>query len=114
MLDDFQHEQATCYLVKDKGLVVMTSCGHRSIVNSVRAAMKVSGVDQVHAVVGGFHLMPTSDSYVQATISALKELQPAWVIPMHCSGTRFYELARQATPGRVLLSSTGTRFTFGA
>lgn len=112
--DDFQHEQATCYHVKDKGLVVMTSCGHRGIVNSVRAAMKVSGVDRIHAVLGGFHLMPASDDAVRSTIAELKALDVAWLIPMHCTGSRFYDLARQEMPGRVLLSSTGTRFTFGA
>jgi len=111
--DDFQHEQATCYLVKGKGLVVMTSCGHRGIVNSVRAAMKVSGVDRIHAVLGGFHLMPASDDAVRATIAELKALDMGWLIPMHCTGSRFYDLARQEMPGRVLLSSTGARFTFG-
>lgn len=112
--DDFQHEQATCFHVKGKGLVVMTSCGHRGIVNSVRAAMKVSGAEKIHAILGGFHLMPTPEDYVRSTVAALKELNPDYLIPMHCSGSRFYEIARQEMPGRVLLSSTGTRFLFGA
>jgi 7,8-dihydropterin-6-yl-methyl-4-(beta-D-ribofuranosyl)aminobenzene 5'-phosphate synthase len=111
--DDFQHEQATCFHVKGRGLVVITACGHRGIVNSVLAAMKVSGVDKVHAVMGGFHLMPTPDDYVRGTVAALKELKPDYLVPMHCSGTRFYEIAKQEMPGRVLLSSTGTRFVFG-
>ncbi len=112
--DDFQHEHATCFLVKGKGLVVMTSCGHRGIVNSVRGAIKVSGVSKVHAILGGFHLAPLPIEYVRETVAALKEINPDWVIPMHCSGSAFYEVARQEMPGRVLLSSTGTRFTFGA
>lgn len=112
--DDFQHEQATCFNIKGKGLVVMTSCGHRGIVNSVRAAMRVSGVQKVHAILGGFHLMPMPDDYVRNTVAALKELNPDYLIPMHCSGTTFYEMAKLELPGRVLLSSTGTRFVFGA
>ena len=112
--DDFQHEQATCFNIKGKGLVVLTSCGHRGIVNSVRGAIRVSGIDKIHAVVGGFHLMPMPDDYVRSTVAALKELNPDYLIPMHCSGTPFYEIAKQEMPGRVLLSSTGTRFTFGA
>jgi 7,8-dihydropterin-6-yl-methyl-4-(beta-D-ribofuranosyl)aminobenzene 5'-phosphate synthase len=112
--DDFQHEQATCFHVKGKGLVVMTSCGHRGIVNSVRSAMKVSGVSKVHAIVGGFHLMPLPEDYVRRTIGALKELNPDYLIPMHCTGEPFYEIAKHEMPGRVLLSSTGTRFVFGA
>jgi 7,8-dihydropterin-6-yl-methyl-4-(beta-D-ribofuranosyl)aminobenzene 5'-phosphate synthase len=112
--DDFQHEQATCFNLKGKGLVVLTSCGHRGIVNSVRSAMKVSGLNKVHAVVGGFHLAPMPLDYVQRTVATLKELNPDYLIPMHCSGTTFYEIAKQELPGRVPLSSTGTTFVFGA
>ncbi len=111
--DDFQHEQATCYKVKGKGLVIMTSCGHRGIVNSVRGAIKVAGIDKMHAIIGGFHLMPLPAEYVRETVAALKEFDPDYLIPMHCTGTPFYEMAKQELPGRVLLSSTGTRFGFG-
>ncbi|MEK7438856.1 MAG: MBL fold metallo-hydrolase [Pseudomonadota bacterium] len=112
--DDFQHEHAACYNVKGKGLVVMTSCGHRGIVNSVHGAIKVSGISKVHAILGGFHLMPMSQEYVHSTVAALKEFDPDYLIPMHCTGTPFYEAAKQELPGRVLLSSTGSRYTFGA
>jgi len=111
--DDFQHEHALCFNLRGKGLVVLTSCGHRGVVNSVRAAMKVSGVSKVHAVIGGFHLAPMPADYVRGTVAALKELNPDVLVPMHCSGPAFYEIAKQEMPGRVLLSSTGTRFTFG-
>lgn len=112
--DDFQHEHATCFNVKGKGLVIMTSCGHRGIVNSVRGAIKVSGIAKVHAILGGFHLAPMPEEYVRSTVAALKAFNPDYLIPMHCTGTAFYEAAKQELPGRVLLSSTGTRFTFGA
>jgi 7,8-dihydropterin-6-yl-methyl-4-(beta-D-ribofuranosyl)aminobenzene 5'-phosphate synthase len=112
--DDFQHEHATCFNVKGKGLVVMTSCGHRGIVNSVRGAIKVSGISKVHAILGGFHLMPMPEDYVDSTVAALKEFDPDYLIPMHCTGTPFYEAAKRAMPGRVLLSSTGTKYTFQA
>src|SRR5487761_2174403 len=112
--DDFQHEHATCFNVKGKGLVIMTSCGHRGIVNSVRGAIKASGIAKVHAILGGFHLAPMPEEYVHSTVAALKAFKPDSLIPMHCPGTTFYEAAKRELPGRVLLSSTGTRFTFGA
>jgi len=34
--DEHVHEHATCFNLKDKGLVVISSCGHVGIVNSVR------------------------------------------------------------------------------
>nr|MBA2294792.1 MBL fold metallo-hydrolase [Actinomycetota bacterium] len=52
ILDD----QALVALVRGRGLVVLTGCGHSGIVNIVRYAQKLSGVRKVHAVIGGFHL----------------------------------------------------------
>lgn len=112
--DDFQHEQATAFVVKDKGLVVLTSCGHRGVVNSVRTAQKVSGVNKVHAILGGFHLAPHPADYQRQTAEALKALEPDWLIPMHCSGETFLAVAQQVLGDKVIRSSTGTRFSFGA
>ncbi len=50
-----EHVHATCYNLQDKGLVVISSCGHVCIVNSVRQAQEFSGVRKIHAIVGGFH-----------------------------------------------------------
>ncbi len=111
--DDFSHEQATCYNVKGRGLVVMTSCGHRGVVNSVRRAMQVSGVNKVHAVIGGFHLAPHSPEYCRDTVMALKEINPDLVVPAHCTGETFIAIASQEMAGKVARSSTGTRLIFG-
>ena len=51
--DNFQGEHATAFLVKDRGLVVITSCGHAGVINSVRQVQKATGVEKVHAVGGG-------------------------------------------------------------
>jgi 7,8-dihydropterin-6-yl-methyl-4-(beta-D-ribofuranosyl)aminobenzene 5'-phosphate synthase len=114
LVDDFLHEQASCFHVKGKGLVVMTSCGHRGIVNTVKAAIEVSGVSRVHAILGGFHLMPLSADYARDTARELARFEPDCLIPMHCSGETFFDAARQAMPGKVIRTSTGTCFTFGA
>jgi 7,8-dihydropterin-6-yl-methyl-4-(beta-D-ribofuranosyl)aminobenzene 5'-phosphate synthase len=113
LVDDFQHEQSTCYHVKGKGLVVMTSCGHRGVVNTIEAAIRVSGVSRVHAVLGGFHLMPMPAEYARQSAEAIARFEPDCLIPMHCSGETFIEAAKQVMPGKVLRSSTGTRFVFG-
>jgi 7,8-dihydropterin-6-yl-methyl-4-(beta-D-ribofuranosyl)aminobenzene 5'-phosphate synthase len=113
--DDFQHEIATNFLLKGKGLVVLTSCSHRGVVNTVRQAQLASGVQKVHAIIGGMHLVPplTSD-YIRETVANLKEINPDYIIPGHCSGETFYEIAKAEMPGKVIPSIVGTRFTFGA
>ncbi len=111
--DDFPGEHATCYHVKDRGLVVISSCGHKGIVNSVRQAQAVSGVEKVHAVMGGFHLVPASESYIAQTVQELKAINPDHVMPMHCSGPGFIKEMQNEFPEKLVLSYTGSRFIFG-
>lgn len=113
--DDFDHEIATTYLVKGKGLVVLTSCSHRGVINAVKQAQAVSGVEKVHAVIGGFHIVPPlGDDYIRQTIAAFQEINPDYLVPAHCTGDRFYDLARDAMGDKVIHSAVGTRFVFGA
>jgi 7,8-dihydropterin-6-yl-methyl-4-(beta-D-ribofuranosyl)aminobenzene 5'-phosphate synthase len=112
--DQFRHEIATAYNVKGRGLVVLTSCSHRGVVNAVKQAQAASGVDKVHAVIGGFHLAPYKEDYLRDTIAALKQIDLDYVIPVHCSGEPFYEMAKAEMPAKLLRSYTGTQFVFGA
>ena len=112
--DEHVHEHATCFNIRGKGLVVISSCGHVGIVNSVRQAQEVSGVQKVHAIVGGFHLGPAPADYLKQVIAEIKKLQPDVVIPMHCSGLNFILEAQQQMAGSVISTSTGSRLTFSA
>ena len=112
--DQFRHEIATAYNLKGRGLVVLTSCSHRGVVNIIKRAQEVSGIRKVHAVLGGFHLAPFPDDYIGNVAASLKELDPDYVVPMHCSGEAFWDKGRQAMPGKLLRSFTGTQFVFSA
>jgi 7,8-dihydropterin-6-yl-methyl-4-(beta-D-ribofuranosyl)aminobenzene 5'-phosphate synthase len=113
--DDFDHEIATVYNVKGKGLVVLTSCSHRGVINAIRQAQKVSGIDKIHAVIGGFHIVPPlGDDYIRDTIAAFREIDPDHLIPAHCTGDRVYDLAREQMGDKVIHSAVGTRFIFEA
>jgi 7,8-dihydropterin-6-yl-methyl-4-(beta-D-ribofuranosyl)aminobenzene 5'-phosphate synthase len=110
--DQFRHELATAFNLKGRGLVVLTSCSHRGVVNAIKQAQAASGINKVHAVIGGFHLAPYQSDYLRQTIAALKEIDPDYVVPLHCSGEPFYDLARAEIPTKLLRSYTGTRFVF--
>ena len=112
--DTFQGEHATAYHVKDRGLVVITSCGHAGVINSVRQAQKASGVDKVHAIVGGFHLAPAPDEIIAKTVEAFKGIDPDYIIPMHCTGLNTIMAVHNAMPKKLVMPSTGTRVIFGA
>jgi 7,8-dihydropterin-6-yl-methyl-4-(beta-D-ribofuranosyl)aminobenzene 5'-phosphate synthase len=111
--DTFQGEHATIYHVKDRGLVVITSCGHAGVINSVRAAQKASGIQKVHAIIGGFHLAPAPDEIVAKTVAAFKDIDADYVIPMHCSGVNMIMAVHMAMPKKLVMPSTGTRVVFG-
>jgi 7,8-dihydropterin-6-yl-methyl-4-(beta-D-ribofuranosyl)aminobenzene 5'-phosphate synthase len=112
--DQFRHEIATTFNLKGRGLIVLTSCSHRGVVNAVKQVQTVAGVNKVHAVIGGFHLAAYKDDYVRETVSSLKEIDPDYVIPLHCTGEPFYEIAKAEIPAKLLRSYTGTRFVFDA
>jgi len=107
------NEHATCYHLKDRGLIVISSCGHSGIVNTTRQAMKVSGVDRVHAILGGFHLFPADEDYLRQTVAELKAINPDVLIPMHCSGPGLITALRNSMPDQLVPSTTGTEYVFG-
>jgi len=111
--DKHPDEHATCYVVQGRGLVVISSCGHSGIVNTVKSAMAVSGVDKLHAVIGGFHLGVAPNDYIDHTVAELKALAPDVLVPMHCTGKGFIAAALREMPQQTVLTNTGSRFTFG-
>ena len=111
--DQHPDEHATCYIVKGRGLVVISSCGHAGIVNTVRSAMAAANVDKVHAVIGGFHLGVAPQEYLQHTLRELERINPDVILPMHCTGEPFIAMLRERMPGKVVYSNVGSRFTFG-
>lgn len=111
--DNHPEEHATCYIVRGRGLVVISSCGHIGIVNTVKAAIAISGIDKLHAVVGGFHLAASKQDYIDHTVDALAELDPDVVLPMHCTGRDFIETMRHRMPDKLVGANLGSRYTFG-
>lgn len=112
--DQHWHEHAACFRLGDRGLVVISSCGHAGIINALKRAREVSGVERIYALAGGFHLAPAPDDYLRQVMAALKKFVLAHVLPMHCSGQNFIDLAKQEMPEKLVLCSTGSRYTFTA
>jgi len=112
--DQFRHEIASVFNLKGKGLIILSSCSHRGVINAIKQAQTTSGVTKVHAVIGGFHLAPYKEDYVRDTVAAIKDMDIDYVIPLHCTGEPFYEIAKAEIPNKLLRSYTGTRFVFSA
>lgn len=110
--DPIKDDQALVMHLKDRGLVVISGCSHSGIVNTVRYAKKLTGVEKIHAVLGGFHLSGAFfEKILDPTISELKSLSPEVVAPMHCTGRKAMEQFSRKFPSEFVLNSVGSKIT---
>jgi 7,8-dihydropterin-6-yl-methyl-4-(beta-D-ribofuranosyl)aminobenzene 5'-phosphate synthase len=108
ILDD----QALVLSLRDRGLVVLTGCGHAGIVNTVRYVRRLTGIDAIAAVIGGFHLSgPMFEPIIEPTVDALAELSPALLVPAHCTGWRAVHRLATRFPDAFVMSTVGTTIT---
>ena len=101
--------------VRGRGLVVLTGCGHSGAVNTVRHAMRLTGADRLHGLLGGLHLGgPFFEPIIEPTVQALTELDPALLVPGHCTGWRAQHALAAALPHSWVQGSSGTRYVLAA
>jgi 7,8-dihydropterin-6-yl-methyl-4-(beta-D-ribofuranosyl)aminobenzene 5'-phosphate synthase len=108
ILDD----QALVVRVRDRGLVILSGCGHAGIINTVRYACRLTGEDTVAAVIGGFHLSgPMFERIIEPTVDALADLSPDLLVPAHCTGWRAVHRIATRFPDGFVMSTVGTTIT---
>jgi len=111
--DPIEDDTSIVMNLKDKGLVIVSGCAHAGIVNTVRHAMAVTGIDKVHAVMGGFHLSgPFFEPIIDRTTEELKKIHPAFIIPTHCTGRKAIMAMEKQMPEQFILNMAGTKLTF--
>ena len=102
-------DQCAIIHVRDKGLIVITGCGHSGIINIIRNAQAITGIQKIYAVIGGFHLTGgLFEPIIPATIAALKAIKPRYVMPGHCTGWFATHKIAQAMPEAYIPNSVGT------
>jgi len=84
VVQDHEKDDSAVILNLKEGLVIVTGCAHSGIVNTMIHAKKITGVDKVHAVIGGLHLIDASEEKIEKSIEALHEVD--WIFAGHCTG----------------------------
>lgn len=108
-------DQAVILNVKDSGLIVLTGCGHAGVINTLNYARELTGINPIHAVIGGFHLTgPVFEPIIAPTVQALKQFNPSIIVPQHCTGWRAAHLIAQEFPDAFVPNSVGTTMVIGA
>jgi 7,8-dihydropterin-6-yl-methyl-4-(beta-D-ribofuranosyl)aminobenzene 5'-phosphate synthase len=93
--------------------VVLAGCAHSGIVNTVNYAREISGVERVHAVLGGFHLARASDEEIARTVAAIKEFKPVLIVPSHCTGFKAQCQFAREMPDQFVTGVVGATYLFG-
>ena len=109
ILDD----QALVVNLRDKGLVVLTGCGHAGVVNILRHVTRLTGQQDVHALLGGFHLGGRAMAdRIAPTVEAIATFDPTYLVPAHCTGFRATHALADRLPDALIPNTVGTVYTF--
>ena len=110
MLDD----QAIIVKMADNSIGVITGCSHSGIINILKYSMKITELNYIRFVLGGFHLINASDDRVNLTVHDLKAINPDYISPMHCSGPRIISKILNEMPRKFLYLTAGDQIEFKA
>jgi 7,8-dihydropterin-6-yl-methyl-4-(beta-D-ribofuranosyl)aminobenzene 5'-phosphate synthase len=99
--------------VKGRGLVVVSSCSHSGVVNVLRNAQRVTGIEKIHAFIGGLHLSGgTFEKIIPQTVRELRKIRPEVIVPGHCTGWKAAHQISHALPEAYVQTSVGTHMIF--
>jgi 7,8-dihydropterin-6-yl-methyl-4-(beta-D-ribofuranosyl)aminobenzene 5'-phosphate synthase len=108
-------DQALVMNVRNKGLIILTGCGHAGIINTIKFAKKVTGIEKIHCVIGGFHLSGQDyEDSIPLTLAELTKVDPRYIVPCHCTGWKATNKIIDMMPEKFIQSSVGSTFLFQA
>jgi 7,8-dihydropterin-6-yl-methyl-4-(beta-D-ribofuranosyl)aminobenzene 5'-phosphate synthase len=111
--DAIEDDSSIVMNLKGKGLVILSGCAHAGIINTVAYAREVTGIDQVHVIMGGFHLSgPLFEPIIDRTTDELNKISPDYIIPTHCTGRKAIAFIEASFKERFILNMAGTKLTF--
>jgi 7,8-dihydropterin-6-yl-methyl-4-(beta-D-ribofuranosyl)aminobenzene 5'-phosphate synthase len=108
--DSFEDDMAL-WISTPKGLIVVVGCCHAGIINTllyIRHLMNNNA--RIRAVVGGFHLLASSNTRVEQTVDALLAINPELVVPCHCTGEAPIAVLRRHFENRISIGHAGATF----
>lgn len=106
-------DQCVIVNLRGRGLVIVTGCCHSGVINTIRHAQALTNCQQVYAVLGGFHLTGgIFEEIIPATIAELQKINPAYLMPGHCTGWSAIHQIAQAMPSAFIPTNVGTQVVF--
>lgn len=108
VVDEIADDSAMA-VIMDKGLFIISGCAHSGICNIIEYAKKVTGINEVYGIMGGFHLK-FNNKQAKETLAYLKKQNPKIVMPSHCTELPALSLFYSEFKGEQV--KAGTLYTF--
>ena len=105
-------DDQTLFVKSDKGLVIVSGCAHRGIINTIKHAQKLTGCDDIYAVIGGIHLFGASKERIERTIEEFRRLDIKKIGVSHCTGPYAGAILSQEFKDRFFFNFSGTSTGF--
>jgi 7,8-dihydropterin-6-yl-methyl-4-(beta-D-ribofuranosyl)aminobenzene 5'-phosphate synthase len=97
------------FIKSDRGLIVILGCAHRGVINTLRHAQKLTGVEAIYAVIGGTHLIGASPERMSSTVADLRRLDIQRLGVSHCTGLPASAILSREFGDRFFFNNAGTR-----
>jgi len=103
------YDDQALFLKSEKGLVIILGCAHRGIINTIRHAQKLTGVESIYAVIGGTHLIGASPQRMDLTIAELLNFGVQKLGVSHCTGLPASAILAHMFGEAFFFNNAGTR-----
>ena len=109
---DHVPDDAFLLLMSKAGPVVILGCCHSGLGNSLYHLRDLTGIDSVHAIIGGLHLYESDEKEFENTAKIIEEFRPEMVSPGHCTGDDGYKFLKNRLSCEVLPMGSGAVYQF--
>ncbi len=101
--DDLIEDDQSMWFETDKGLLILLGCCHAGLVNTVEYIKAISGIDRIHGILGGMHLVNADDTRLAYTFAHLNAWKPDFLLPCHCTGQSAVEKMLDAIGNDIVI-----------
>lgn len=113
IIEDNIPEDMSLIIRTEKGLVLLSGCGHSGIINTIEHMKNNLQQQPLVAAIGGFHLFQNTDEQIKWTADQLKKSGIRYFMGAHCTGIEpVYQIRQWANlkRGECIVGSVGATF----
>lgn len=109
-IDEFDDELSLA-IVEGGALSIITGCAHRGIISIVQQARSAFPGASLKAIIGGFHLVDSTNEEAESVADALTAFNPEFLYCCHCTGVAGFAALSMKLGGKVAWLSCGTKLS---